>query len=149
MSRYEPKSYLIDSNIIVYAINSKSSQHKKAHQVFKRIKLGEFVGIISHQNLLESFRILTHKKYDNPMPTAKAIAYLESYASLCKIISPDLSTFSIAKHFVRKCKLKSDQIYDAYLAATMKTNSITRIITANAKDFTIFKEFEVLDPLSD
>jgi predicted nucleic acid-binding protein len=142
------KEYLIDSNVIVYSINSQSIYNQKCQEIFKRIIKGDIKGVMAQQNILESYRVLTNEKYANPMPPKEALAYLGEYELLCRLISPDLTVLNITKDFIRKFKLKSHQVYDAYLAATMKLNDVTGIVTANEKDFAMFKEFEILNPLS-
>ena len=61
---------LIDSNILIYAINTDSPKHKKA-QGFLEENLGDLE--IAHQNVLETIRVLTHGKFSNPMKLKDAL----------------------------------------------------------------------------
>lgn len=53
---------LIDSNILIYAINLDSPKSKIAQEFLKE-NLDNLE--ITHQNILESIRILTHPKFSN------------------------------------------------------------------------------------
>lgn len=136
---------LIDSNILVYAINKSSPKHKKAQGfIEKNIE----ILAISHQNILETLRILTHPKFSNPMKIEKAIEAVENISRECLIISPDYKTHNVALELIRKYSLSSDMVFDAYLAATALSNGIYEIATDNEKDFRKFKEISVLNPFS-
>jgi predicted nucleic acid-binding protein len=47
---------------------------------------------------------------------------------------------------IKDKKYLGRRIFDAYLAATMLSNGINIIYTANDNDFEIFKEIEVVNP---
>jgi predicted nucleic acid-binding protein len=128
---------LIDSNILIYAINSSSPKHKQA-QKFLQDNSRELV--IAHQNILETLRILTHPKFPSPMTASDAIEAINRIIKISRIIAPDYKTHHIALELMKKHNLSSDLIFDAYLAATAISNDITVIATDNIKDF---KKFEI------
>ncbi len=134
---------LVDSNILIYAINSASPKHKTA-QKFLQEKIGELE--IAHQNIFETLRVLTHKKFPSPMRPKEAIAAVGRITKVCKIISPDYKTHHIALELVGKYNLGGDKIFDAYLAATALANDIAIIATDNSKDFQQLREITVFNP---
>src|SRR3990170_6134448 len=119
---------LIDSNILIYAINSASPKHKKA-QAFLRSNLGNLE--IAHQNILETIRILTHRKFPNSMKLNKALEATEAIGNSCRIISPTQTTYFLTLEFIKKYHLTGNRIFDAYLAATALSNDIDEIATDN------------------
>ncbi len=128
---------LIDSNILIYAINSSSPKHKTA-QKFLQENINELV--IAHQNIFETLRVLTHSKFLSPMSPTDAIEAVQSITKVSRIIAPDYKTHHIALELIKKNKLSADLIFDAYLAATAISNGITTIATDNIKDF---KKFDI------
>ncbi len=90
---------LIDSNILVYAINKSSPKHKKAQKFIEENIMNL---AISHQNIFETLRILTHPKFSNPMKIDKAIDTVESISKECLIISPDYKTHNVALELIKK-----------------------------------------------
>lgn len=134
---------LIDSNILVYSINRLSPHHKKA-QIFLNNNIGDLQ--VAHQNIIEAFRALTHKKYSHPMDAKKAINAIEAIVKECEVIYPDRTTYSIAIQLITKYHLIADNVFDGYLAATALSHSIKIIATANEKDFRKIKEIKVINP---
>ena len=136
---------LIDSNILVYSINSSSPKQLGAQQ-FIQENVGKLE--VAHQNIFETLRILTHSKFPNPMKTSEAIIAIETILNVCNIIAPDYRTHQIALELIKKYKIVSNQIFDAYLVATLISNGIDTIVTDNVKDLLRFSEIKVINPFS-
>lgn len=134
---------LIDSNILVYSINNLSPKHKKA-QDFLQENIGQLE--IAHQNIFETLRILTHPKFPSPMKTNAALRSMENILNVCRIISPDYRTHNIALELIKKYKLKTDLVFDAYLVATALSNEIDTIATDNTRDFQKFSDLKIINP---
>jgi len=136
---------LVDSNILVYAINSLSPKHKIAKDFLKN-NSREIA--VAHQNIFETLRILTHPKFLNPMKPTPAAAVVKVITSKIGIISPNYKTCDLALELIKKYSLSSDLIFDAYLVATALSNSIDTIATDNIRDFKKFAEIKVVNPFS-
>lgn len=136
---------IIDSNIVVYTIDKNSLKHKKA-QAFLKENLGSLE--ITHQNIFETLRVLTHPKLPRPMKVDDAINAVEKILKACRIVSPNWKTPSITIELIKKYKLSSDLVFDAYLVATALSNDINIIATDNVKDFQKFKEIAVFNPFT-
>ncbi|HZE87431.1 MAG TPA: PIN domain-containing protein [Methylomirabilota bacterium] len=133
---------LIDSNILIYAINSSSPKHKIA-QTFLQENIGELV--LAQQNIFETLRILTHSKFPSPLTVREAILQVKSIIDVSRVIAPDYKTHYLALELIKKYNLASYLVFDAYLAATVLSNGITTIATDNVKDFQKF-EITVVNP---
>ncbi len=136
---------LIDSNILVYAINSSSPKHLLA-QAYLQAHAGQMT--VAHQNIFETLRVLTHNKFPSPMPTDDAITSIMNIAKGCDVIEPQTDTYQIALALIQKHNLKGDKVFDAYLAATAMSLGITNIITDNVKDFLPFDGITAINPFS-
>lgn len=134
---------LVDSNILIYAINSRSPKNKTA-QGFLRKSAGNFS--VAHQNILEALRVLTHPKFPKPLEINSAVSALEPILNAATIISPEYRTHRIALNLIKRHKLASNEIFDAYLAATALANEIYEIATDNVRDFKKIKEINVINP---
>lgn len=137
------KSILVDSNILVYAINRSSPKHLAAQQ-FLQSNAGNLV--LAQQNILETLRVMTHKKFTNPMPEDEAVAAVTAIADVCRIIAPDLTTYHLVQMLIKEHRLTGNSIFDAYLAATALSSGVLVIATDNQKDFIIFKDIKVINP---
>ena len=126
---------LIDTNLLVYAINADSPKNKLA-QIFLQKYIDALV--VAHQNIFEALRVLTHPKFSHPMRTTDAQDALFVIVDSCRIIYPNNTTHYVALELIKKNNLYGNHIFDAYLAATALTNNVTSIATDNEKDFKTF-----------
>jgi predicted nucleic acid-binding protein len=136
---------LLDTNIIVYSLDKKSSKNYIATNYIKRNAENL---TITHQNINEAIRVITHPKHPKPMRIEKAIEAVTDIAEGLSIIFPKENTIFITLELLNKYKIKSNHVFDAYLAATMLSNGIEEIATDNGKDFSIIKEVKVINPFS-
>ncbi|MEK7517774.1 MAG: PIN domain-containing protein [Patescibacteria group bacterium] len=134
---------IVDTNILIYAINADSQKHKKAQ---KFLKANEGKLEISHQNILEAIRVLTHKRFSRPMALKNALKAILSVSKSCSMISPNDSTYYFAVELIKTYKLTGNRIFDAYLTATALSNGIKSIATDNTRDFKKFKEISIINP---
>lgn len=134
---------IVDTNILIYAINSDSQKHKQA-QKFLNGKTDELT--ITHQNVLEAIRVLTHKKFSKPINLKEALNSVLSTTKSCSMISPNQETYYLALGLIKSYNLSGNRIFDAYLAATALSNGIDTIATDNTRDFKKFKEIKLFNP---
>lgn len=134
---------LLDSNIIIYAINNSSPKHKLAQDFIVKNKSRLYV---AHQNIFESLRVLTHPKYPNPMDIKGATGAVNGICDALNVVYPQLETHFLALELIKKYQLTSDKIFDAYLVASMLSSGVDEIATDNEKDFRVFKGIKVINP---
>lgn len=139
------KAMLIDSNILVYAVNKNSSKHKKAVSFLKN---NESDLVISHQNILEALRVITHPKYSHPLNSQLAVKAVLLIADASTVISPNDITYPIFLDYIKKFNLSGNRIFDAYLAATALSNEIYEIATDNTKDFQKYSALKTFNPFN-
>ncbi len=126
---------LIDTNILVYAINEDSPKNKLAQKFLRTHKKNLEV---AHQNIFEALRVLTHPKFSTPMKPKEAQIAVLAIVKMYRVIIPDYKTHYIAMELIKKHHLLGNRIFDAYLVATALSNNITVIATDNEKDFKKF-----------
>lgn len=134
---------LIDTNILIYAINADSPKHRLA-QKFLRDNLSNLE--IAHQNILEAIRVLTHQKFSRPMKLRDALAAIMAISDSSRIVTPNQSTFYLTVDLIKTHALTGNRIFDAYLAATALSNSIDIIATDNTRDMQKFTQVSIINP---
>ena len=135
---------LIDTNILVYAYDiSEGEKHSTSKNLLKQI-WEEGGGVVCLQNLMEFFVIITDK-VENPISVTKAKTLIEDFlkSDNWRIIDRDADTFLNAVDLVSEHKI---HLWDAVIAACMKENDITEIVTENKKDFEKVPDIKVTIP---
>ena len=141
---------LFDSNILVYAHNLDSPFYNKATDLHRKVISGELNAAVAVQNLLEFYSVITDPKRiakaKNPGIARKyCLAYLKAGF---KIIYPQAGDFEKMLGLGSKKQIKSQKIFDVYLVATMLSNGIRTIYTANERDFEMFGEIRAVNPVT-
>lgn len=133
---------LIDSNVLIYAINTSSPKHLVAQRFLQNQDGLE----IAHQNVFETLRILTHPRFANPMPVATAIQAITAITKHSTVIFPTLETHEVALALINKYSISGSEIFDAYLVATALTNNVQKVATDNVKHLQKYQEIVVINP---
>jgi len=136
-------TYLIDSNVIIYAINEASPKHRRAQQ-FLQDNINNIA--VAQQNILESVRVLTHSKFSNPMLSHEALGAVLVITDNAKLLTPNKTTYYLFMDLIDKYKLAGDKIFDGYLIATALSNGINVVATDNIKDFKDVSEIKTINP---
>lgn len=134
---------LIDSNILIYALNASSPKHIIA-QAFLQAHAEEM--IFAQQNIFETLRILTHTKFPTPFSPDNALKAVQALVNHAQIITPTPETAAIAFELTRKYQITGAEIFDAYLVATALSNDVETIATDNVKHLSKYQEVEVVWP---
>lgn len=136
---------LIDSNILIYAINADSPKNGLAKK-FLEDNLRKVQ--IAHQSIFETIRVLTHKKFSNPMKVKAAAEAVYAILEPGRVVTPNETSLYLGLELIKKHNLTGNRIFDAYLAATALSNDIGVIATDNVKDFKIFEGIEIINPFN-
>jgi predicted nucleic acid-binding protein len=148
MSTATAKEVLFDTNVLVYVQDKKSGFYDSSLKYHDKALSRKIVPYVSSQNILEMLSVITNpKKVANPLNTKIASDEAEKYtsSSYFKVIYPNRSTFKSFFKLIRKYGLASPYgIFDLFLVATMISNKVKTILTANYKDFELISEIEVI-----
>lgn len=139
---------LFDTNILVYARDLESPYHQKAKELQDAVNIGVLNAAITPQNLLEFYSVITNqtksKKADSPK---EAIVEIKKYLlSPFEMIVPLGNELELVLQLIKDKNLRSRKIFDVYLVATMLSNGIKTIYTANERDFEIFNKIKAVNP---
>lgn len=138
---------LIDSNIIVYSLTDESPKKDKSQEFIRnQIEVGKIV--ISHQNIFETMRVITHPKFSSPFNVQQATKALYTISSASNVVYPTKETQDIAFALIQKYSITGSEIFDAYMVATAVSNGCYQIATDNEKHLGKYKEIEVINPFS-
>jgi len=135
---------LIDTNILVYAYDtSEGTKHEVSKDLLRQIWQGGG-GIVSLQNLMEFFIVIT-PKVENPIDVLEAKTIVEDFLKSDNwlIIDRDLDTFLSAINLVNQYDI---HLWDAVIVACMMENEVTEIVTENKKDFEKIPDISVTVP---
>ena len=144
----ESKKYLIDTNILIYAVNTDSEYHTQAKKLLNDISKKPFKACLSTQNILEFKRILTHETFKRLIKIEDINKIIEIWLGFLDVIYEDSTAWLEYKKLENDLKPTGNQIFDMWLSATAIANGVDIILTANTKDFQKIKGLTAINPLS-
>jgi predicted nucleic acid-binding protein len=141
-------TYLLDSNIIIYAINSDSPFHPECNSFVTRAMKGRIKGFICEKSIYEVYAILDDsRRIDKPLSIIQIIDVLNKIInSKIQVLYSDSNT---TEEVLRLCKandIKRQDIFDMVIASQAINNGINKIVTYNKKDFMKIKEIDIITP---
>ena len=139
----------LDANVLVYAIYADASQHEASHFLIEQILTGDRRAFLSPQVLSEVYAVITDKrKVTKPQSPEEASSIMETLVNCPSItilpLSQDVSR-RLAK-LVRIHDIRSADVFDAQIVATMMEHGLQTICTYNVKDFTKYPSIRVMSP---
>jgi len=143
-------TYLIDTNIIVYAYNLDSDPHKEALNILQDALNNKMRVFIADKSLYEFYAIITDpKRVEKPVSAKEAVEAINFIKSSdIKIIMPTLNSMNILMELLEKYNIEKQKIFDIVLAAMAIDNHIETILTRNDKDFSMLTEINVINPFT-
>jgi len=145
--------FALDTNILVYAHNLKSSFYPKAMEFVEQVLAeedveGKSVVGIPLQVCSEFINVITRQSVEKPLSLLDAIKVIRRYTvsleiSVIKPQPTQLSTFLELLETITSRK----KVFDVALAATLKDNGIEGLYTVNVDDFRDFQFLKIVNPL--
>lgn len=133
---------LIDTSVLVYAYErTDREKHAIAAALLARLQ-EEGESILSIQNLAEFGRVVS-EKLPSPLPCAEARLCVGQLSGMFTVITYKGETVLDA---LSLSSAHNVHFFDALLAATMKENYISEIITENEKDFARIPGIKAVNP---
>ncbi len=137
------KPILVDTNIIIYAINRSSPKHTAAQDYLQKHQRDL---VVAHQNCIEAIRVLTHPKFSSPMTASRAQQAIAAISSHIELIYPTIETYEFFSELLHKYLRTGNGVFDLYLVATMLSHDVVSIATDNLKDFVGIGEIRATNP---
>lgn len=141
---------LIDTNILAYAHASASLYQKSAAGLIKDALEGRFDAVISIQNILELYSLLTnHKRAKKPLNPIEAYHICKLYLVAPEIpkLVPNETTLLRALELASEQSAAGGDFFDCLLVATMQHFEVKKIYTENISDFKKLSFVEPIFPL--
>ncbi|MFZ5998090.1 MAG: type II toxin-antitoxin system VapC family toxin [Nitrospirota bacterium] len=132
-------SVFFDTNVLIYAHDELSPFHDKSALLLDLALGKEVVGIISEQNVMELYRILTNATAmsGKPLSPSEAKSLIEkTYLSgALKVVYPTKSTLKKTIEIAAQKRLSSARVFDVRLYVLAQQQGPTYFVTYNIEDF--------------
>jgi len=144
-------SGLLDTNLLIYAVNQDSAQHRRARSFLENRLSASDPLYLSWSNLYEFLRVTTHPKvFARPLSWNQAFQMLEVFldSPQVEILREGEEHGRILQEILKGLRNpRGNFMHDCHLAALMREHGVKTVYTHDM-DFRLFGFLEVVDPLA-
>ncbi|MDA0254222.1 MAG: PIN domain-containing protein [Planctomycetota bacterium] len=141
--------FVIDTNVLIYAIDRDATDHVACRGVLERCRKQAEPWYLTWGIAYEFLRVTTHPAiFRQPLVMKEAWAFLEAvFASpgLGMLLETERHAHVAAEVFSETPQLTGNLVFDAHTAVLMRENGVRAIYTYDG-DFNRFAFIDVLDP---
>ena len=131
---------LIDTNILIYAIDRDSKFHDEALDLLNQPEVELFT---TSKNISEFLVVLTRDP-ESQLSSLDCLDLMEAMLVDFSILFPSKISLEIMKRLIQKYQPKGLWIHDIEIASIGLAHGIPKIATKNTRDFQRIEEIEVL-----
>jgi uncharacterized protein len=138
---------IVDSNVLVYALDADASQHLPSRHLLDEGRSGATTLYVTSQILCEFYSIVTNpRRVARPRTAADAIAAIAGLLAFLHVLPIPARAVEGWLDLLRRRPVTGGDVFDLQLAATMLANGVQRIYTFNTTDFEAFTDLVISTP---
>lgn len=141
---------LVDTNILIYAVNSDAPHHERARRWLESALSGTGPVGMSWGVLLAFLRVTTRRGIlERPLPASDAVAFVDTWLQQpsVELVVPGPNHWAILRALITASGTAGNLTSDAHLAALALEGGWT--LVSSDHDFLRFSGLSVLNPVSD
>jgi hypothetical protein len=142
--------FLVDTNILAYAVNRDCDEHPVAAEALKSWLSGSTPWALTWSVVYEFLRIATHPRvFRRPLSAGQALAFLDPIltSELVTLLAPTPRHESVLRSTIREYGRPAGNLFhDLHTAVIMREHGVREIMTADA-DFRTFPFLTVTNPV--
>lgn len=143
--------FVVDTNILLYAVNPDSSDHRRARAIVEEWRAGDRSWFVTWSIIYEFLRVSTHAKiFPRPLtlPQSRAwIAALLTSPTSGVLLPTDRHAEILEELAAQHPRLKGNIMHDLHTVVLMREHGVAEIRTADT-DFHQFAFLQVVNPLT-
>jgi toxin-antitoxin system PIN domain toxin len=143
-------SFLVDTNILAYAVNRDCEEHPAAAEAVRAWLSGPVPWSLTWGIVYELLRVVTHPRiFPRPLTADRALQFLDPILSsdLVSVVGPTSRHEDLLRSTVRETGRPAGNLFhDLHTAVIMREHGISEIMTADT-DFRKFPFLRVTDPV--
>ncbi len=143
-------SVLVDTNILLYAANPASAEHRAARAEIERLRRGTSPWFLTWGIIYEFLRVATHSAvFDRPLTASSATLFVRRLIespSLGVLQETDRHLPILEGEVKQSPEISGNDLHDLHVVVLMREHNLQTIMTAD-RGFRRFKKIRVIDPV--
>ncbi len=142
--------FLVDTNILVHAVNRQSPEHDKAAELLEKWRASPDIWYVTWPIVYEFLRVATHLSiFQRPLKITMAWSFIESLfaASSCDVLAETDRHGEVLRELtVEYPSIAGSLLHDFHTVVLMREHGVNEIRTADTGFFQ-FRFLRVVNPL--
>jgi uncharacterized protein len=127
---------LLDTNVLVYAVDATAAIHAPCHAVVDRAMSGQLDAVIVPQVLMEFYAVVTSpRRVRSPLSPDDGALQVADWRRTLAVRYPTAACLDDWTVLVGQLQRIGQDVHDLFLIAQMRSHGIGDICTANVGDF--------------
>lgn len=143
--------FVIDTNLLLYAVNPDAAEHRPARELVEAWRRGDRAWFVTWSIIYEFLRASTHPRvFSVPIALAQArawIADLLAGRTDAVLVATDRHAGVLEQVVASHPRLRGNPVHDLHIATLMMEHGVSEIRTADS-DFHQFAFLRVVNPLA-
>lgn len=143
--------FVVDTNILLYAVNPDSPDHARAQGVLEEWRSGGSPWFLTWGIAYEFLRVSTHRRvFPDPLNLSQAQSWLDALLEtpgLSVLVETDRHRGVLGDLALAHPRVSGNLLHDLHTVALMKEHGVSEIRTADT-DFHQFPSLRVTNPLN-
>jgi len=141
--------FVIDTNVLFYAINEDAAEHFACHDLLERVRHGDGPAFLTWGIVYEFLRLTTHRAVLNqPLPPSAAwevVKRILAIPAVHLLVETGRHSEVAESVFNEDRTLGGNRMFDAHTAILMQEHGVRQIYTRD-RDFNRFSFIQPIDP---
>ncbi|HVA22982.1 MAG TPA: type II toxin-antitoxin system VapC family toxin [Chloroflexota bacterium] len=129
---------LLDTNVLVYALDQLAEQHDACFQVLQAAVKRQIQAFLVPQVLLECYSVVTSPQRGRQLlQPSEILAEIHAWRSRIPMLEVRAEAMDELARLITATRRTGPRVYDLFLVAQMRTHRVREICTVNLRDFRI------------
>lgn len=142
--------FVVDTNLLLYAVNPDAADHRPAHELIEGYRRGERTWFLTWGIVYEFLRVSTHPRiFPEPLTLPQARAFVAALLAAPRcglLVETERHAEVLGEVASRHRRLAGNPVHDLHIATLMLEHGVPEIRTADT-DFHQFRFLRVVNPL--
>lgn len=141
--------FVVDTNLLLYAVNPDAAEHRRARELIESWRAGDRAWFLTWSIVYEFLRVATHPRvFASPITLAEGYAWVAALIAGRRdalLVPTDRHAAVLNQIAEQHGRVRGNMVHDLQIAALMLEHGVTEIRTADS-DFHQFGFLRVVNP---
>lgn len=142
----------VDTNLLIYAHVVRFPEHERARQwIYEQLEQPDVILVTTPLILHELVHVITDpRRFDPPVQMREAAELARNWIGRSNVecLAVDEAATELAFDLIDRHGLGRTRLADTLFVGTLLVHGVTLLATRNTRDYSIFRQLQLIDPIA-